>query len=67
MSHHFNTMIQTRDNLTDIMITCWREGRKLTESDPHNSEIYFYTGNACKELIEKLNQSINEEIWTWQQ
>lgn len=48
-------------------MTCWRKGRKLIESDPYNSEVYFYTGTACMELINKLNDSINQEVQSWHQ
>ena len=67
MSNHFNAMVKIRESLTDTMITCWQEGRKRIESDPHNSEIYFYTGSACMELINKLNNSISEEVSKWAQ
>jgi hypothetical protein len=49
------------------MMNCWREGRKLIDTTPHEGEIYFVIGNACMELIKKLNETIEEEVNSWQQ
>jgi hypothetical protein len=66
MSNRYNELVKTRNSLADVMMTCWREGRKLITTHPEQSEVWFVIGETCKELISKIQDSINEEVQSWE-
>lgn len=65
MSHHYNNLTDLRGRLETTMMLCWQEGRKLINSNPHEGEIYFIVGNACMELIKKIQDEQTEEMEKW--